>query len=131
MTHEFIEIVTTTAEKSDAQTLASMLLDLRLAACTQISGPQESSYWWNNRLETVREWQLTVKTRKKLYEQVAAVLTEHHPYDEPQILALPIIAMSAGYRGWLLAQLAAPLVEKPTPEAPKAETKLASTKRPE
>jgi periplasmic divalent cation tolerance protein len=113
MPTELIQVITTTAEKTDAQTLANLLLEKRLAGCTQISGPIESSYWWNNRLDTVREWQLVIKTRRELFEQVAAVITEHHPYDEPEILATPILHVSAGYRKWLLEQLSAPLSDLP------------------
>lgn len=111
MPTELIQVITTTAEKADAQTLANMLLEKRLAACTQIQGPLESSYWWNNRLDTVREWQVVMKTRGDLFKQVEALLLEHHPYDEPEILSVSILNVSAGYRAWLIAQLAVPVVE--------------------
>jgi periplasmic divalent cation tolerance protein len=102
---ELIEIQTTTAEKTDVQMLATLLLEKRLAACTHISGPIESNYWWNGRLETTREWQLTMKTSADKFAAIEALFAEHHPYDEPELLALPILAASEGYRRWLLNQL--------------------------
>ena len=67
---EAIQVVTTTAEKKDAETLAQAVLESRLAACVQVSGPIDSRYWWNGRLETAVEWLLTIKTRRDLYKQL-------------------------------------------------------------
>lgn len=109
MLPELIEITTSITEKRDAQTIAALLVERRLAACTQVSGPIESSYWWNDRMETAQEWQITIKTSGTLYSAVEAAILESHPYDEPEIIALPIVSVSPGYRSWLLAQLAIPL----------------------
>jgi periplasmic divalent cation tolerance protein len=105
---ELIEVITVTAEQADAQRIAALLLDGRLAACTQIHGPLESSYWWNDRIETAREWQVVAKTRADLYSAAEVVIREAHPYDVPEILAVGIVAVSPGYRMWLLGQLAIP-----------------------
>jgi periplasmic divalent cation tolerance protein len=112
---ELIEVITVTAEQADAQRIAALLLDRRLAACTQIHGPLESSYWWNDRIETAREWQVVAKTRADLYSATEAAIREAHPYDVPEILAIAITAVSPGYRMWLQEQLAIP--PKP-PQAP-------------
>ncbi len=109
MSPELIQVFTTTAEKSDAQNIARLLVEKRLAACTQVSGPLESSYWWNDRIESAQEWQVTVKTRGNLYAEVEAAIRDAHPYDEPEILATPIVKVSAGYRAWLLSQLSIPI----------------------
>ena len=74
MLPELIEVITTTAEQSDAQAIAAMLVEKRLAACTQVSGPIESNYWWNDRIETAKEWQVTVKTRGDMYADVEAAI---------------------------------------------------------
>jgi periplasmic divalent cation tolerance protein len=105
---ELIEVITVTAEQADAQRIAALLLDRRLAACTQIHGPLESSYWWNDRIETAREWQVVAKTRADLYSATEAAIREAHPYDVPEILAVGIVGVSPGYRMWLLGQLAIP-----------------------
>jgi periplasmic divalent cation tolerance protein len=117
MLADLIQIVTTTTEKTDAQALAQRLHDLQLAACTQISGPIESSYRWNNRLEMSREWQLTIKTTRNLFAQVEALLLEHHPYDQPEIIAVPLLMVSPGYRDWALQQVADPAATAPEQSA--------------
>lgn len=117
MLPELIQVVTVVAEQADAQKIAALLLDRRLAACTQISGPMESSYWWNDRIETAREWQLTARTRGDLYGELETVIREIHPYDVPEILALGIVAVSPGYRMWLLGQLAIPPKKPAEPAA--------------
>lgn len=105
MTDDVIVIQTTTAEKTDAQRLAQMLIEGRLAACTQISGPIESSYRWNSRIETAREWQLSAKTLRSKYPEVERVILESHPYDQPELIVLPVLQVSPGYRQWLVAQI--------------------------
>jgi periplasmic divalent cation tolerance protein len=61
---EALQVVTTTSERKDAETLADAVLESRLAACVQISGPIDSRYWWNGRIEKANEWLLTIKTRR-------------------------------------------------------------------
>jgi periplasmic divalent cation tolerance protein len=98
-------VITTTAEKKDAESLAQALLLHHLAACVQIGGPIDSSYWWNERIETSPEFILTIKTRRALYPEVEKMLLELHPYDVPEILALPAAEVSAGYYQWLCQQV--------------------------
>ncbi len=105
MQPEAIQVVTTTAEKKDADALANAVLQQRLAACVQVSGPIDSSYWWNGRLETASEWTVTMKTRRELYARLEKLLLANHPYDQPEIIATPIVEISAGYLKWLTEQV--------------------------
>jgi periplasmic divalent cation tolerance protein len=105
---EAIQVVTTTAEKKDAETLAQAVLDNRLGACVQISGPIESRYWWNNRVELASEWVVTIKTRRDLYKPLERLLLELHPYDQPEILATAVVEVSSGYLKWMAEQLKDP-----------------------
>jgi periplasmic divalent cation tolerance protein len=105
MSVEAIQVVTTTAERKDADALAKAVLDKRLGACVQISGPIESSYWWNNRLETAKEWVLTIKTRRDLFKPLEKLLLELHPYDQPEIVATACVEISSGYQKWLNEQV--------------------------
>jgi periplasmic divalent cation tolerance protein len=102
---EAIQVVTTTAEKKDAETLGQAVLEKRLGACVQISGPIESRYWWNGRIETAAEWFVTIKTRRDLYKPLEKLLLELHPYDQPEIVATVIAEVSAGYLKWLAEQV--------------------------
>jgi periplasmic divalent cation tolerance protein len=105
---EAIQVVTTTAEKKDAETLSLAVLEHRMAACVQISGPIESRYWWNGRIESATEWAVTIKTRRDLYKPLEKLLLELHPYDQPEIIATAIAEVSAGYLKWLNEQVQEP-----------------------
>jgi periplasmic divalent cation tolerance protein len=103
---EFIQITTTTEKKEDAQKIAQALLEGKLAACVQIVGPIESAYWWRERIEKAVEWQCIAKSTKKLYPAVERVIKENHPYDVPEIMAIPVVAGSKDYLNWLHGELA-------------------------
>jgi periplasmic divalent cation tolerance protein len=102
---EAIQVVTTTAERKDAEALADAVLESRLAACVQISGPIDSRYWWNGRIEKSSEWLLTIKTRRDLYKRLERLLLEQHPYDQPEIIGTAVAEVSAGYLKWLNEQV--------------------------
>ncbi len=102
---EAIQVVTTTTEKKDADALAQAVLDSRLGACVQISGPIESRYWWNGRIEMASEFTVTIKTRRDLYRALEKLLLELHPYDQPEIVATAVCEVSAGYLKWLTEQV--------------------------
>ncbi len=104
---EAVQVQTTTANREDAEQIAATLVDRRLAACVQISGPLESHYRWQGKRETATEWLCTIKTSRRLYPQLEQELRSLHPYDEPEILAVPVVAGSAGYLTWLEQQLEA------------------------
>jgi periplasmic divalent cation tolerance protein len=102
---EFIQVVTTAGSREEAQRLADVLVDARLAACVQVVGPIASTYWWQNKRETAEEWQCIAKTASRLYAEVEAAIKAHHSYTTPEILALPIVAGSAAYLEWLKSEL--------------------------
>jgi periplasmic divalent cation tolerance protein len=105
MPSEPIQVVTTTAEHADAKKIAEAVLEKRLAACVQVSGPIDSSYWWNGRIEKSREWTVTMKTRRDLYAGLEKLLLSVHPYDQPEIVATAIVEISPGYCRWLNEQV--------------------------
>ena len=100
-----IQVATTTANKSDAERIARALVERRLAACVQISGPITSTYRWQDAIETATEWLCTIKTTDRSYQRVEATIRELHTYDEPEIIALPIVAGSPSYLNWLQDQV--------------------------
>ena len=95
----------TTATQDDAQKIADTLLQQRLAACVQISGPITSSYWWEAKIDRSAEWLCTIKTRRDLYGSVERAIRDAHSYDEPEILATLVVDGSAGYLKWLDEQV--------------------------
>ena len=102
---EYIQVFTTTEKKEDAEKIANMLLEKRLAGCIQIVGPIESTYWWEGNVETAEEWLLFIKTRKNLYEELEKATKEIHPYETPEIIAMPIVTGSKDYLEWLRNEL--------------------------
>ncbi len=107
---DVIQVVTTTADKTGAEKIAGALVEQRLAACVQITGPVTSTFRWQGKIETCDEWLCTAKTRRDLYSQVETAIRALHGYDEPEILALPVVDGSTGYINWLNSEVV-PLAE--------------------
>lgn len=100
----FLQVQTTTDSRGEAMELATAAVQARLAACAQVSGPIASTYWWEGELERAEEWLIVLKLPASRYEEVAAFLTERHSYDEPEIVATPIVAGSEGYLNWIVEE---------------------------
>jgi periplasmic divalent cation tolerance protein len=102
---EFVQVITTTETRDQADHIAQHLVERRLAGCVQVIGPLTSTYRWQGAVETTDEWLCLIKTAQALYPQVEAAILEIHPYETPEILAAPISAGSSDYLGWLSASL--------------------------
>ena len=101
----YIQVVTTTETREDAEKIAKALVEKRLAACAQLVGPIVSTYWWKENIETAEEWQCIIKSKKSLYGEVEKAIKMLHPYETPEIIALPIVSGSDDYLEWLNAEL--------------------------
>ena len=66
MKEKYIQIMTTTEKKEDAERIAEVLVNKRLAGCIQIIGPITSTYWWKDKIEKAEEWLSLMKTKKNL-----------------------------------------------------------------
>jgi len=93
--------MTTVDSAERAGELSQRLVESSLAACVQVLGPISSTYRWKGRLETAREWLCLIKTRGDIYSRVEATIAERHPYEVPEIVALPISQGSHPYLSWL------------------------------
>lgn len=98
---DYIQVVTTAEREEDAKRIARRLVEDRLAACVQVLGPIQSTYWWQGKIETAQEWQCLAKTRRELYPAIERTIQEVHPYEVPEILAVPIVAGSRSYLKWV------------------------------
>ena len=101
----YIQVVTTTGEKRDAEKIARTLVEKKLAACVQILGPITSTYRWKGSIETAEEWQCVIKSRKNLYNDIEKAIKSVHPYEVPEIIATSITAGSGDYLDWLQGEL--------------------------
>ena len=98
---EYLQVQTTTDSRTEAMELARAAVEARLAACAQVAGPVTSTYWWDEGVERAEEWLIMLKLPADTYEELVALLTERHSYDEPEIIATPIIAGSETYLTWI------------------------------
>ena len=107
----FIQVTTTTAKREDAERIAGALVEGRLAACVQILGPLTSIYRWQGRIETAGEWLCLIKSRQSRYGGIEAAIRALHPYETPEIVAVPITAGSRDYLDWLGKEVTPPGAE--------------------
>jgi periplasmic divalent cation tolerance protein len=98
---EYIQVYTTTEHKDDAGMIAETVVKKRLAACAQVVGPIFSTYWWEGAIEKAEEWFCIMKSRKDLYDKLEEAILGVHPYDVPEIVAVPIVTGSQKYLQWL------------------------------
>lgn len=103
-----IVIVTSCGSEGEAERIAEALVAERLAACVQIL-PVRSVYRWQGGVERTEEWQLQVKTRAALADEVEARIKALHGYELPEIVALSVAAGSSDYIGWVRAETRGPL----------------------
>jgi periplasmic divalent cation tolerance protein len=98
---KFIQVLTTTDDRKIARLIADRLIAERRAACVQVIGPITSTYRWQGRIAQNREWLCLVKTRRRCYSEVEAIIRALHNYELPEILALPVLAGDSDYLRWL------------------------------
>ncbi len=93
--------IQTTCDKAEVlREISQHLVEKKLAACCQISGPIESHYQWQGKLETSQEFVCTIKTVRENYRRVEQAIREIHTYDVPQIIFFEI-AGSKPYSEWV------------------------------
>ena len=93
-------VITTCGSSEEGEKLASQLVESKLAACVQLSSII-SYYTWEGKVNRDPECKLVIKTRKALYDQVENFIKEHHSYDVPEIIELPIQSGSKEYLTWI------------------------------
>lgn len=101
MDREYLVLTTTFPTRHDADEAAAELIDRRLAACAQVAGPVTSTYRWQGNIETSTEWSCSFKLRRDRYDAAAAALRKRHPYETPEILAVPVVAGDDAYLRWI------------------------------
>jgi periplasmic divalent cation tolerance protein len=95
------QVTTTVATQADAERIADTLVAERLAACVQVVGPIRSTYRWQGAVEHAPEWYCHGKTTRARYPALEARLRQLHPYETPEIIALPIVGALPAYLAWI------------------------------
>ena len=88
-----------------ADTLATSVVRERLAACVNILPSVQSRFWWNGKVDRANESLLIMKTSARRFSALMRVVRAHHPYEVPEIIALPIVRSFQPYLAWVLASL--------------------------
>ncbi len=97
---EFIVVLVTTPTREQAIAIAQHLVQSHLAACVKLL-PVHSIYSWQGELQQEEEWQLLIKSQQRQFAAIATAIQATHPYEVPEIIALPIAAGSAPYLQWI------------------------------
>jgi periplasmic divalent cation tolerance protein len=99
-----ILVLTQMPDQASAETLARALVEARLAACVSIGASVSSLYHWRGKTEMAAEVPVVVKTVRDAYPEVEAAIRSRHPYELPEIIAVPVIDGLPGYLDWIDAE---------------------------
>ena len=102
--HELIVVLTTVSDIEKAKLLAHQIIDQQMAACCNIVPGISSIYRWQGELCDEQECLLVMKTIKNRYLDLDEFVREHHPYEVPELLALPVSTCFEEYLSWVVNQ---------------------------
>ncbi|KEY59691.1 divalent cation tolerance protein CutA [Serratia sp. DD3] len=102
---EAIVILCTVPDEATAQELAARVLAEKLAACATLLPGASSLYYWEGKLEQEYEVQMLFKSDQQHQQALLTYLKQHHPYQTPELLVLPVLAGDKDYLSWINASL--------------------------
>jgi len=98
---ETLVVLTNLPDRGSAVKLAQELVERRLAACVNVMAGCTSIYRWKGAVENAQEVPVLIKTRTVLYDELEAAINELHPYELPEIIAIPVVRGLAEYLEWV------------------------------
>ena len=98
---EFILVFVTTGSAPEAECIAEALVSERLAACVNIVPQVDSVFRWEGRIDRAREVLLIIKTTRAAISALIPAVRRLHPYDVPEVIALPIVRGLPAYLAWV------------------------------
>lgn len=101
-------VLTNLPDAYSAHALAGALVEARLAACVNILAPSRSVYRWQGKLENAEEVPVLIKTTAARYAELEAAIRARHPYELPEIIAVPIDRGLPAYLEWVTAETIEP-----------------------
>jgi len=99
-------VYVTAPDMAEAESLARLAVERRLAACANILPGMRSLYWWRGKLEQAQEVVLVFKTTESLVPALTQALMSAHSYDCPCVVALPIAAGNPDFLRWIETETA-------------------------
>ena len=97
-------VITNLPSRDSAAMLAHVLVERRLAACVNILSPCRSVYRWQGKTEDAEEFPMLIKTTKDRYAELEATIRAGHPYELPEIIAIPLAGGLLAYLEWVEAE---------------------------
>ena len=97
-------VITNVPDRATADKLADLLLERKLAACVNILAPCRSVYRWKGALQHDEEHPMLIKTTQERYPALEQALRAGHPYELPEIIAVPIERGLPAYLEWVAAE---------------------------
>ena len=91
-------------DEATAQQIARQLVESRLAACVSVLAPCVSTYRWQGAIEQATEVPVVIKTTAQRYPELEAALRAQHPYELPEIVAVPLARGLPAYLAWVAAE---------------------------
>ncbi|MBL8385869.1 MAG: divalent-cation tolerance protein CutA [Burkholderiales bacterium] len=104
MPEDLLAVLCNAPDLDCARAIAERLVADRLAACVNILAPCTSIYRWQGSIESAQEIPVLAKTTRALYARVESTIVALHPYEVPEIIALPIAAGLPAYLGWVVTE---------------------------
>jgi len=98
-------IYVTTSNEKEAIKIGQLVVKKRLAACSNVISNMKSMYWWEGNLENDNEAILILKTLEKNIKDIFDLVSSIHSYDNPCILALPVLNASEDYLKWIKQEI--------------------------
>jgi periplasmic divalent cation tolerance protein len=100
----FLLVLTQCPDQPVADQIARAVVEARLAACVTCLAPARATYRWQDAIETATEIPLLIKSTEAAYPALEAMIRHHHPYEVPEIIALPLNHGLPDYLNWLAAE---------------------------
>lgn len=98
---EVLLVITNLPNAESAARMATLLVELRVAACVNQLAPCTSTYRWQGAVETAMEVPLLIKTTREAYPRLEQAIRAAHPYELPEIVALPVTLGLPAYLAWV------------------------------
>ena len=102
---EVLLVLTNLPDPDSARRLAEALVGERAAACVNILAGCSSVYRWQGKTETADETPMLIKTTQAAYARLETLIRAHHPYELPEIIAVPVTTGLSGYLQWVAQEL--------------------------
>lgn len=102
MSEKVLLILSTFPDREKARQISATLVQEKLAACANILPGVESTYWWQDKVESAEEVLVLFKAPSTLFDRFSARLRSLHPYEVPEIIALDVAAGLPDYLSWVL-----------------------------